>query len=131
MVVQREYGLDILPFSQLRCQRSPTFFSCSREHVVDLSVSFGFGQRLVLEGFTGILVGLDLSDAMQPVLDSGRDLASSVSRYGLEAYLDLKTTSPNTFSSAAFTKTSRELSLPLRTSVCSPTSAKARISFLN
>lgn len=76
VVVQGKYRIDILPLSQLGRDRSSTFFSCSCDHVMDLSVSFGFGQGLVLKGFTGVLIGLNLSNAMQPVFDSSRLLAS-------------------------------------------------------
>jgi hypothetical protein len=70
MVVKWEYGIDILPLAQLGCDGSSAFLSGSCDHVVDLSVSLGIGQGLVLEGFPSVLVWLDLSNTVQPVFDS-------------------------------------------------------------
>ena len=51
------------------CDASTPFLTGACYHVVDLAMSFCVGQWLGSQSFSRIIVGLHLTNAMQPVLD--------------------------------------------------------------
>lgn len=70
MIVEWEYGLDLFPLAVLWSYARAAIFRRTSDHVVDLAISLGLCQWLSSQGLGGIRDRLDLTDAMEPILDS-------------------------------------------------------------
>ena len=70
MVVKREDSLDLFPLAILWSDACAAIFRGTSDHVVDLAISFSLSQWLSSQGSGSIRDRLDLTDAMEPVLNS-------------------------------------------------------------